>query len=208
MKLTYFAFYGRAEEIRLMHHIKGVDFEDYHVEQKDWPTIKTDKERFPFGQMPTLEKDGKVYSQSVAIARLVARENGFYPTDAEEAYYVDVLTESLRDVYTGIFGLAALKTDEEKKEALEKLETTTLPINFSAWEELIKANSSQEFWHGETETVADIGLVCFYTNQILISQIKDSLQAALDKYPVLKEYLEKRQEAHKEYFEQRPSFPL
>eukprot|EP00343_Euplotes_focardii_P002015 CAMPEP_0205804360 /NCGR_PEP_ID=MMETSP0205-20121125/7259_1 /ASSEMBLY_ACC=CAM_ASM_000278 /TAXON_ID=36767 /ORGANISM="Euplotes focardii, Strain TN1" /LENGTH=207 /DNA_ID=CAMNT_0053073851 /DNA_START=1 /DNA_END=621 /DNA_ORIENTATION=- len=206
MKLNYFSYYGRVEEIRLLFHIKSVEFENVLINE-EWPTVKGDKERFPFATMPTFEQDGKVYCQSLAILRKVARENGYYPNDAEDAYYQDVLTESLRDLYDNIFQIMESQSDEEKETITKKFETTIVPVNFSAWEDIIKANSSQEFWHGDSETIADLSLVCFYADQILIGAFKDSIQAHLEKYPALKEYLEKKHEAHKDYFNNRPDYP-
>ena len=178
------------------------------IEFKDWPPVKGDKERFPYGQMPTLEKDGKVYSQSIAIARYVAREHGFYPSDSEGAYFQDALTESLRDVYETLFLMKPLKTEEEKKEALEKYATTTLPANFSVWNDTISKNSSPDFITGETETMADISLVVFYANHFLSGPLGEFHLKHLEAYPELKAYLEKRYEEHKDYFDKRPDYPF
>jgi glutathione S-transferase len=91
MKLYYFDIYGRAEQIRLLLNHAGVEFEDVRVKFTDWPEMKKDKEKFPFGQMPVLEKDGKYYAQTGAIVRMLGREYGYYPTEAEDIYGVENL---------------------------------------------------------------------------------------------------------------------
>jgi hypothetical protein len=40
-KLHYFAIRFRAEPIRLMFAYKKVPFDDFRIDQKDWPTLKS-----------------------------------------------------------------------------------------------------------------------------------------------------------------------
>ena len=115
MKLWYFDGYGRGEAIRLLLNHAGVQFEDARLKWAEWSEIKHDREKFPYGQLPVLEKDGKFYPQSGAILRMLGREHGYYPTDPEEIYGVENNLELLNDFTTPIGKVVFGTKDEEEK---------------------------------------------------------------------------------------------
>ena len=49
------------------------------------------------GQLPILEIDGKVISQSLAIARFLAKKVGLYSEDPMEAYEIDNVIDTIND---------------------------------------------------------------------------------------------------------------
>lgn len=55
----------------------------------------------PMGQAPVLEIDGKLYHQSRAIGRLIAKRNNFYSSDDVEAYEIDATVDTIEDLRTG-----------------------------------------------------------------------------------------------------------
>jgi glutathione S-transferase len=112
-KLTYFNGRGLGETARLLFAAAGQRFTDVRIEQKDWPTIKATT---PFGQVPTLEVDGKVYGQSGAIQRFLAREFGLFGSSELEGLAIDSLTEAISDARK-VFGEARQVKDEEEKKA-------------------------------------------------------------------------------------------
>ena len=57
----------------------------------------------PFGQLPALEYDGKLISQSMPIARFIARENGLAGKDNWEAAKADMVVACLDDMITSEF---------------------------------------------------------------------------------------------------------
>ena len=60
MKLFYFNLYGRGEDIRILLHKAGAEYEDVRVEFPEWPDMKKNEtDKFKYGTMPVLEKDGK-----------------------------------------------------------------------------------------------------------------------------------------------------
>ena len=98
-KLSYFAAYGRAEPIRCMLAAAKVEYENEFIEFADWPAIKGDTERFPLGSMPVMsDSEGNVHCQSLAIARMIAINHGFYSTEPMEAYLIDSLVDGSVDV--------------------------------------------------------------------------------------------------------------
>ena len=114
MKLLYFEAFGRAHSIRVLLNHAGVEFEDVAVKREDWPELKKDTDKFPSGQMPVLEKDGKYYDQSTAILRMLGREHGYYPSDAEELYQVEKAMEMFADFTLPMIQIYFMKDEEEK----------------------------------------------------------------------------------------------
>ncbi|KAJ8021969.1 Hematopoietic prostaglandin D synthase [Holothuria leucospilota] len=68
-KLTYFDVRGRAEPIRYLFALAGVEYEDKRLTSEEWKKLKPNT---PFGGLPILEVDGKVLGQTQAICRHVA----------------------------------------------------------------------------------------------------------------------------------------
>lgn len=158
MKLTYFDGPGRAEVIRLTLAAGGVAFEDKRFASGE--EFAAMKPSLPFGQVPILEVDGEVFSQSQGILRLAGRLSGLYPEDAKAAARVDMVTESCVDVANGfakiLFG--PLEGDE-KKAALVEHGKKVLPGFFAAIEARIAANGSDSgFIVGDAITIADVAV--------------------------------------------------
>ena len=55
----------------------------------------------PYGMLPVLEIDGKLISQSNAVARYLARKHGLTGKDEWEAMLCDVLVDTLGDLKQG-----------------------------------------------------------------------------------------------------------
>lgn len=56
----------------------------------------------PMGQMPILEiGDGKVYHQSKAISRFVAKKGNLYGSDDVEAMEIDAIVDTIDDMRIG-----------------------------------------------------------------------------------------------------------
>ena len=82
-QLVYFDRQGRAEISRWMFAYGGIDFQDIRIQGQDWPTLKL---TVPNGQLPYLQVEGKTnLSESMAIARFVARKSGLVGRDDLEA---------------------------------------------------------------------------------------------------------------------------
>lgn len=117
MKLYYFDIYGRAEPMRmLLWHAKQA-FEDVRLSPEDFAKLKGEG-KFEFGQVPALEIDGKTYTQTAAILRLLGRKFGYYPIDdAEKGWKVDSTVDSLGDIVPHMRRIKD-ETDETKKAEL------------------------------------------------------------------------------------------
>jgi glutathione S-transferase len=115
MKFYYFDLYGKGEAIRVLFDQAKVDYEDVRVTGPTWIALKADKEKCPFGQVPVLEDDGKVYTQSNAILRYIGTKYGLYPKDAVQAYECDQLIDLSCDFREAIVKGIFSKSSEEEK---------------------------------------------------------------------------------------------
>lgn len=59
----------------------------------------------PFGKLPTLEIDGKVYSDSRAICRFLAPEAGLSGENHLENFYIDQIDGAVGDLVGGRKGM-------------------------------------------------------------------------------------------------------
>jgi len=151
----YFDFpFWRAEVCRLALHLGGIEFEDKRI---DFKTLK-ESGKAPFGQAPIIEIDGKVVSQTGAIARYCGKQGGFYPRDDDfAAAKIDELIDTATDI-TNCIAPTMRMGEAEKLEARKKLATDKLPMYFSALEGIMKANGSTGFFVGNKMTIADLAM--------------------------------------------------
>ena len=168
--------------------------------------MKKDKALFPFGQLPVMEKGGKVYAQSFAILKLLGVEYGYFPTNAEEIYLQEVALEALKDIMTSMLSLKDIRIKERKAKADEFLEGFA-STEFSAFEAMLKKKENKNFWSGEKLTVADFGFAIFYADHVATGMLKKAFDDVLDQFPTLDTYMQGKYAQFKEYFEKRPVCP-
>jgi len=133
-KLTYFNVRALGEHIRFLFVAAGVDFEEVTIPAEKWAEYKP---KIKFGQVPVLEVDGKELSQSMAIARFLARqfddfqcEDSFTEAKADEI--VDFIIE-LRLLFRPWF---LSKDEAEKSELKDVLIKETFPKYLAILESL------------------------------------------------------------------------
>ncbi|XP_063969054.1 glutathione S-transferase 1-like isoform X2 [Lytechinus pictus] len=124
-KLMYFDARGRAEVIRMLFTLKGVEFEDFRMKREEWPAMKDNKELFPLGQVPILVIDGKTMPHGKAINRYLARTFGYYGKTEEQTNTIELVSETVDDIIQKIYPIFYDK-DEEKKITLGDLIAFTI----------------------------------------------------------------------------------
>merc|ERR1711936_1245577 len=154
--LYYFNIpFWRAEVCRLALHLGEVEFEDKRV---DFKFVK-ECGKAPFGQAPILEVDGKVISQTGAIARYCGKMGGFYPRDDDfAAAKIDELIDTATDITVAVGTTFRMKDADEKMEARKVIAEVTLPKYLTALEKIMKENGSTGFYVGTKMTIADIAM--------------------------------------------------
>jgi len=94
-KLTYFPVKALAEPARFIMKYAGIEFEDARFERENWPDIKP---KMPFGQVPVLEANGKVYHQSMAITRFLAKRAKLNGNTDWEDLEIDMVVDTINDL--------------------------------------------------------------------------------------------------------------
>ncbi|XP_050391094.1 probable glutathione S-transferase 7 [Patella vulgata] len=177
-RLHYFDVRGRGEVARLMFNAAGQKFDDVRYTKETWPAFKP---KTPFGQLPVLEVDGKLYGQSGAIFNYLAKELGFYGKGNLEALKVDVVIGLVNDFVPLMIKVFFIEQDEAKKKELkEKLLTEDATKFFTNFEKVLKENGSTGYFVGKELTMADIVVYDLADNLITHNA------AIVDPYPLLK----------------------
>jgi prostaglandin-H2 D-isomerase / glutathione transferase len=201
LKLTYFDFSGgRAEPARLAFHIGGIPFEDDRFASADFPEVR---KATPLNQVPTLQVNGIVITQSDAITRYAGKLAGLYPEDNLQALLCDEVMGALEDVNVKIGATFGLKGEDLKK-ARETLTTETLP-RYLRWLENQLENHGWAFFADNRLTIADLKalVVLRWVSSGMLDHIPTDLVAAVA--PKLKAYMDRigNTPVIAQYYEQR-----
>ena len=180
-KLCYFNSRGNGETIRLIFAQAGVKYEDKRLSQEEWADFKP---QTPYGMMPVLDVDGKIFSGSVPILRYLAKQFGLDGGDDQANLILDGAVDAVQDVnnkLTRVF----FEKDAERKEAVKKdLQDVVIPRCFGGLEKLAAANSAGPWFYGSNVTYADL---YFYHGSSYVGWI---FPGEMDKYPALKKLTE------------------
>uniref|UniRef100_A0A1I7TXW5 glutathione transferase n=1 Tax=Caenorhabditis tropicalis TaxID=1561998 RepID=A0A1I7TXW5_9PELO len=191
-QLYYFTIRGFAEYIRLLFIDNGIKFEDIRYEYggKEWEEVK---KTMIFGQMPCLKTDGQEIAQTGAIMRYLARKHNLNGSSEEEATFLDMFFEGVRDVRMKY--VRYIYYDEETR---EDLVNKTLPDCLGKLEKLFKIHSG-DFIIGNKPNYADYILFeeldAYHHLDAHILDKFPGLKGLWEKMwqrPNLKSYLEKR----------------
>ena len=175
IRLTYLDTKGAGEPIRLALFIAGVPFQDVRVNYSQIAQLR-ESGYLPFGQVPVLEIDGKVFGQSQAILRWVGRLTGLYPEALQLS--VDQVDEALVDLkyilrpawYGAALGRSPINGEpllplsaEQRAATLETLDHVILPARLSQLDRLLARTSEGPFVCGSELTIADLNLYVYDT---------------------------------------------
>ena len=214
MKVTYFAFYGRAEPLRMLLNHAKAEFEDERIDFKDWPALK---EKLGGGGLPRLTVDGKVYAQGQAILRYLGNTHGYYPKDdALAALKCDQVIDNLVDAMKGsgvTNHILALSKPEEPSEEIEAVYAKAGEMIVAMVEKQLAHGG--KFMTGNDITIADFaifGSTSVYTHNKgqnpacakLYEAVNKSLKAS-EKFSAWSDAMAEELSAH---LESRPPVPL
>mmetsp|Transcript_18553 Transcript_18553/g.42702 ORF Transcript_18553/g.42702 Transcript_18553/m.42702 type:complete len:241 (+) Transcript_18553:15-737(+) len=173
INLLYLDAKASAEPIRLALFISDIPFNDVRVSYAQIASMR-ESGHLPFGQVPALEVDGKVYVQSQAILRWVGRQTRLYPNHLQ--LQADQVDEALADIkhsllpawYGAVMGRnpttgePLLRLDEQQRAmTIELLNSVVLPTRLAQLDRLLTVTSDGPFVCGEEMTIADLSLYVF-----------------------------------------------
>ena len=142
LKLSYFDFSGgRGEPARIALHYANIPFEDNRIPTSEWPERKAD---FIFHQLPELEIDGQVLTQSNAINRYVGKLAGLYPEDLIQAALCDAVMDNVDDAVQPVVNTFFMP-EPEKRMIREDLVANLLPRFLSGLNQQLIENGGLYF---------------------------------------------------------------
>ncbi len=155
-KLYYFQAKGRAELIRWIFTQAGVPYEDIRYTGEEWAKFKPNT---PYGGMPVLDIDGKIYGGSGPIARYVAEQHGLAGSNPVENFELATISDVIDDLVLRIMMLHYEKDEKKKGELKKELDETHLPKYLGILNKQITDNGSSGWLFGGKVTYVDLYLV-------------------------------------------------
>lgn len=154
--LTYFAAAGRAEAVRLAFYIGGVPFVDKRVGHEQFAALKPS---LPLGQLPVLEVDGQILTQSHAMLRFAGRLGGLYPVSSPfAALKIDEILHAMGELEE-LMGPSFHEKDADKKKKLrEELAAVTIPRYASLIEARLQALLKHQIFQSEQVFIHQVAL--------------------------------------------------
>lgn len=170
IKLTYFDFDGgRAEPIRLILNWGDIDFEDIRISYADFAEVR---KKTPFGQVPVVEIDGQVVTQTDALIRYFAKQVGLFPQEEIKSLLSDEVMNVIEDATNKLVATFGLE-GEALKTARQALAEGPLSM-YLKWLEGKLQSHGGVFYTGDNICYADFKLYCW---------IKSLLAGHLDHIP-------------------------
>ena len=192
IKLTYLTIKGLAEPIRLSLFLSKIPFEDERISYEE---ISKRRGNLPYGQVPVLEVDGKVYGQSNAILRWAGRKGNLYPEEFQlecDAVLscIDDITKNLSPQWYGhIIGRCPGSgkhfiplTSEQKDDMKAHLNKDVLPGYFKLLEKQLGSN---KYFCGSKLTIADLKWYVVGSGFIDGSYCEGVSKSVLNDFPTL-----------------------
>ena len=193
-RIHYFDLIGRGGSIKCLLKTANQPYEFVCMPFKAWPTSKT---QYSFGNLPCVEINGEMHSQTLAILVKLGIKFGFYPTHAMEIYEVHWFYESMEDIAKHYVEFAYFATDLEEKERLAAIFITqTIPLFVTQFEKKLKNKENQEFLVGSKLTIADfyVFTMFLYIFTLRASEHCDRIRGSVKEHsPTLYKYLRKKQ---------------
>jgi len=178
IKLTYYNGKGRAETARLVLAYAGKEYDDHRIVPEDMAALKPS---LPFGQLPILEYEGTTISQSMAIARFLAREYGLAGQNALEEAKIDETVDAITDFQNALYATHFERDEEVKKEKLKKVLEETIP------QTLRLEKRGGQYFSGNGMSWAELHFLQIMEMVLSVNAV------ALDSFPKLKSLYERVQ---------------
>ena len=163
--LSYWPSSGRLTPAIFALTLGGIPFERENLTHQEWATASSDLTRFPLGDIPVMSVDGKVISQSYAIAHYAGVLTGLWPKDAFGSARAMEVMLTAEEIVSGPWGVNYMSTvmlpsnpdltAEKQKELREGPFKAHLLFYARRLNEIILQNGDNGFTVGDSLSVAD-----------------------------------------------------
>ena len=193
LKLHYFTLNSRGAIPRAILYSNGVNFIDQQYNFEEWGKVKKSGD-FEFEQMPMLEAEGMLLTQSIAIDLYLSRKYNLLGTNLIEEYLIISERASYDDFYPkfrpGVFPMTDQERTNQTAKEKEFLEIHA-PFYLGIYEQRFNKNGGK-FAVGNTFSLADIYLTVHLTQIFKQSGRKDVYEKVLIKHaPNVAAHIEK-----------------
>lgn len=195
-KLYYFNINGQAAPIRALLRYLHINFENIIVSDQ-WSVLKTSG-KFEYLQIPGLEINGKMYVQTNAILRYVAKKHNLMGNTPEEEYEINNLIESIEDLWSALLKFT-FPYDEQMIKTYKKAFVDKVIQYIKVYQKVYEKHGRKKYLLGDKLTLADIHLS---VNLFTFSQYLNSTPKWNDNAPEILSILEKNaKEDLKDFFD-------
>ena len=205
--LRYFELRGKAEAIRLLFEMAGVEYTEERFTATEWRQGGKKQEYMEkgissYGQVPVVSVNDKHMSQTLSIMRYFAKLKGCYGDDAEQQYTCDMLVDGVEDWRNGHVRLVY---NPDFQNLVGDYIANSIPASLTHFETYLSKKYSAStdvpekvFLVGEKWSWADIMLLDMLENIVRLDA-----QVMPARFPLLNKFHEqfKNEPAIKKYFE-------
>ena len=176
-KLTYFNSRGKAETSRLVLAQAGMEYEDKRVTWDEWQALKPST---PLGFLPVLEVDGKMFGESLSIARYLAEASGLAGSNALENADIFSLCGCVDDFVELVLAIEFDGSEARKAELRKSVPEVHVPRYLGALEKRAMGNNSMRGWiYGPNVTYADLAVF------VAVEFVEEAFPGTIDEFPAL-----------------------
>ncbi|XP_031291372.1 glutathione S-transferase A4 [Camelus dromedarius] len=168
------------ESIHWLLAAAGVEFEEEFLETREQYEKLQKDGHLLFGQVPLVEIDGMVLTQTRAILSYLAAKYNLRGKDLKEAVRIDMYADGTLDLMMMI-AQAVFKPPEEKEEDLALVVQKAKTRYFPVFEKILK-DHGEDFLVGNTFSWADIQLL------EAILMVEELNASVLSDFPLLKAF--------------------
>ncbi|XP_036270113.1 glutathione S-transferase alpha-4-like [Pipistrellus kuhlii] len=194
-KLWYFPGRGRMESIRWLLAAAGVEFEEEFLETREQYEKLQKDGCLLFGQVPLVEIDGMMLTQTRAILSYLAAKYNLYGKDLKETVRINMYADGTQDLM-GMIMMAAFKPPEEKEENIALIVTKAKTRYFPVFEKILKEHG-EDFLVGNKFSWADVQLLeaILMVEELNASVLSDfpllkAFKARISNIPTMKKFLQ------------------
>ncbi|XP_028621692.1 glutathione S-transferase alpha-4-like [Grammomys surdaster] len=136
-QLYYFQGRGRVESIHWLLAVAGVEFEEEFLETREQYEKLQKDGHLLFGQVPLVEMDGMLLTQTKAILSYLAAKHNLYGEDLKERVRIDMYVDRIQDLMMMKIAGAPFKAPQEKEESYALIVTKAKTRYFPVFEKII-----------------------------------------------------------------------